>query len=423
MAAAMPLARFTGIDLSERQIETGRAAIDANDLTNVVLQSGSFADLGPDVGEFDFIIAHGVLSWVPRELQERLFAVCRERLAPDGVAYISFNTLPGWHLRGVIRDMMRFHTEAIRDPEQQAGAARWILDFVAGSVGDEQGAYAGLLRSERDTVRGKADWFLLHDHLEPTNDAFYLTEFVARAGAHGLSYLGDSDISTMFGASLSPSVRDQIHRLTGDMVRREQYLDFLRNRAFRRALLIHAGRKPDYGLNPSRLESLWVAAPAVPGDCRDPVERAVMQMLAGGWPQSIPFLECASRLRVAPPQLGAAILRRYLAPGHGGIELRSTPVLAGPLSDHPKARDFSRRQAIQSANVTNERHEEIQLSPFGRWLIQRLDGTRDRSALAAEVNQAIGRGELAVAPGAPPETALNLTLNLMARQSLLIDQR
>jgi hypothetical protein len=39
------------------------------------------------------------------------------------------------------------------------------------------------------------------------------------------------------------------------------------------------------------------------------------------------------------------------------------------------------------------------------------------------VNQAIGRGELAVAPGAPPETALNLTLNLMARQSLLIDQR
>jgi len=95
MAYDLPGSEFVGIDLSRRQIDDGRRTIAALSLTNIDLRPGSILDVDESYGTFDYIIAHGVYSWVPAEVREKLLAVCKANLKPDGVAYVSYNTYPG----------------------------------------------------------------------------------------------------------------------------------------------------------------------------------------------------------------------------------------------------------------------------------------------------------------------------------------
>src|SRR5690606_6614839 len=129
----LPDSHFIGIDNSSAHITEGQAMVEALALPNISLKQMSIADVTEALGQFDYIIAHGVYSWVPPEIQEKLLAICRQNLAPEGVAYISYNTYPGWNMLGTLRDIMLYHTRHITDPQAQAAEARTFLDFLTRS--------------------------------------------------------------------------------------------------------------------------------------------------------------------------------------------------------------------------------------------------------------------------------------------------
>src|SRR5579871_484360 len=110
MAEMYPASQFLGIDNSKTQIDQGNALIRPLGMKNLELRHASILDIDESFGKFDFIIAHGVYSWVPEPVQNKILAVIRDHLTPNGIAYVSYNTLPGWHMRGMIRDMMLYHT-------------------------------------------------------------------------------------------------------------------------------------------------------------------------------------------------------------------------------------------------------------------------------------------------------------------------
>ena len=95
-----------------------------------MLRTASIMDVDPGFGEFDYIIAHGVLSWVPPAVQEKTLAICRERLAPRGIAVVSYNTLPGWSAWQNLRELIRHHCRHIGDPLQSARQARRLLEAL-----------------------------------------------------------------------------------------------------------------------------------------------------------------------------------------------------------------------------------------------------------------------------------------------------
>ena len=127
IAVVHPESKVTGIDLSARQIDDGRAVVDALELKNIDLQQKSISDIDPSFGEFDFIICHGVYSWVPDEVQTDILRISKENLAENGIAYVSYNTYPGWHMRGMIRDMMKFHVGQFTDSGMQIKQARALV--------------------------------------------------------------------------------------------------------------------------------------------------------------------------------------------------------------------------------------------------------------------------------------------------------
>ena len=148
LAEALPDSWFVGVDLSaKRQIADGELhVIRKTGLSNVSLRHASITDIDDTYGHFDYVLCHGVFSWVPKDVQDRILDVCANHLTPNGIAYISYNTYPGWHMRGVIRDMMRYHAFRFDAPDQRIGQARAILDFLAQSVRQDAGAYNVLLR-------------------------------------------------------------------------------------------------------------------------------------------------------------------------------------------------------------------------------------------------------------------------------------
>jgi cyclopropane fatty-acyl-phospholipid synthase-like methyltransferase len=268
MAETLPGSTFVGLDLSPRQIAMGQETIAALGLTNVELQARSILDVDEGLGRFDYIICHGVYSWVPPEVQDKILTICRQNLQPQGVAYVSYNTYPGWHMRGLVREMMGFHVRELAEPEVRVQQARAFLEFLARSVPDAEGTYARMLREEAEALRPQTDYYLFHEHLEDVNYPLYFAEFAQRAAAKGLQYLGEAWFHPTLNG-LPPEVAETLQGISSDLIRLQQYLDFLCNRTFRRTLLCHGDVRLNREPSPQLLTAFHASALARPPGCRD----------------------------------------------------------------------------------------------------------------------------------------------------------
>ena len=291
MAYSLPESQFIGVDLSTRQVAEGNANIEAHGLSNVELRYLSIADIGEDFGLFDYIICHGVYSWVPDAVRDRILAVCRSHLVPNGVAYISYNTYPGWHMRGLIREMMRYHASQFEGPQLQIQQARALLDFLAQSV-PPQNAYGMLLTGELEGLRRQADSYLFHEHLEEVNSPVYFYQFAQQAAAHGLQFLAEADFSTMLASNFPPQVRETLKRIAPDLVRMEQYMDFVRNRTFRQTLLVHGEQVLNRNLSHEHVRRFYIASAAKPVSEKPDLHSDTMEQ----------FRPCPLRSRLSRPR-------------------------------------------------------------------------------------------------------------------------
>jgi methyltransferase-like protein/trans-aconitate methyltransferase len=425
LAYKWPESGFVGIDASQRQIADGQATVATLELKNVTLKSMDILDITPDLGEFDYIIAHGVYSWVPPATRDQIFCICKQNLAPNGVAYVSYNTYPGWHMMDIIRDAMLYHTRELTDPEMRTAQSRAMLDFLAESVPAEKRAYGSFLKEYANFLRGelrgassRGDAFLLHDELEGINDPVYFHQFAERAAEQGLQYLVEADFANVFPDNFSPDVKQALQKMAQDIIEMEQYMDFLRNRTFRQTLLCHNDITVQRTLVPERVSSLCVASRARPvADHPDintvsveqfrspdgatlstdhPVSKASLLYLAEIWPRAVSFEDLLSAaysrlgkdaetdsisLDQDTTVLGANLLRAY-SYSIQLVELHvHIPPLVSEVSECPVASPVARVQAQDSTTVTNLWHNRVHLDPLQRHLLCHLDGIHNRVAL------------------------------------------
>ena len=166
-------------------------------MTNIELHERNILDLDFDVKQFDFIIAHGVYSWIGAEVQDRLLQLFAERLTPNGLAFISYNTYPGWHMGAMVREMMRFHARNATDPDDQVRSSRDFLATLAQTLAGYDNPYARCLREEAELIRPRPDFYLYHEYLGESNQPVYFHQFVERAAAHKLQYLAEAQFGNM----------------------------------------------------------------------------------------------------------------------------------------------------------------------------------------------------------------------------------
>jgi SAM-dependent methyltransferase len=414
LAEQLPDAEGVGIDLSTVQIAEGRRTCAALGLDSVKLVAGSIAEIDDSWGGFDFIVCHGVYSWVPPDVQQAILNVCRSRLRPNGIAYVSYNTLPGWHWRAPVRDLMRQHAMAFDSPEERIAQARAILNFLGDAVPAGQGARAALLHDEIGRVQRESDAYLYHEHLEADNEPLYFREFVRRAGDSGLKYLAESDFRSMVTDDLPPDTVAAIRRAAPGIIDHEQLLDFIRQRSFRQTLLIHDGVRVERRVPLGRVDGLRMSSGLVSKtpelDLREvqpeefvgpdgdsligtsPLSRAAMRVLAERWPENLAWPEllalASERVTLRRNDRAAAVdlLRADLLKGFGLglIGLHSSPAACTATpGERPRASRLAQHQAGQGSVVTTLRHRQVTLSEVARALLIWADGSRDRDALRA----------------------------------------
>ena len=240
MALTLPESRFTGFDLSTRAIAQGEMIQRALKLENLTLQQRDILTTTPALGEFDYIIAHGIYSWVPEVVRETILGLCQAHLAPKGVAYISYNAYPGGHLRDMLREMMLFHVRGIQEPVERARRALGFLDLLTRSR-PESDLYGALLREQQQRIlrsvneAGVAVFY--HDALEAVSTPIAFHQFVADATRHGLQFLSEARLSSMRDDLHGPDATELLRVCGDDLVAKEQYLDFLSCCSFRETLL------------------------------------------------------------------------------------------------------------------------------------------------------------------------------------------
>ena len=331
IAAFIPGTKCLGIDGSEQAIALGHKTISSVGLSNIQLRRVRFEEAG-GLGEFDYVICHGVYSWITPAIRREVLNLIASNLAPNGIAYISFNTFPGWHQRMPVRELMRYHLNTsppTTDARQEIAEARLIAAALADQTDRRDGIYRQTMNHASSQFTQMPDWYLFHDYLEEENNPVYFSEFAAETRSAGLKFIADveqNEVSTPeFKAEL-----ERIDTITGATAprsreEREQYFDFLVNRAFRRAVVCRADN----------------------------------------------------------PGLSAA------APGTFSRQLR----YATTVPPNPAVDPLVRYQAQNGNEITNYLHESIEISPFAAQVIRRLDGTNSIAQIAAQIGAAGEGGE------------------------------
>ena len=256
MAWRNPQAQFVGIDLSPAQIKDGQSVAARLGLQNLQLIEGSVTELPSNLGQFDYILCHGVYSWVPPDVQSAILAACSRHLTPQGIAYVSYNTYPGWKGREVARDAMRFRAQQRGgDIQEQLNYALGMVDFMADH------ARAPLVKHNMAEIQamfktaGRS--YIGHEFLEIFNSPCYFSDFAARAHAHGLAYLSEAEPHTIYLSNMPVNLQQQLlAECGGDQIVLEQYMDYLNNRSFRQTLLVHQSQKSK--INYDTPEAVWL---------------------------------------------------------------------------------------------------------------------------------------------------------------------
>jgi SAM-dependent methyltransferase len=402
LALSHPEATIVGFDLAATAVEAGRRIVDQLGLRNIRLEARDILDAGRELGEFDYIIAHGVYSWVPEPVREGLLRTVSECLAPNGLAFVSFNAFPGCHLRMLMRGMMLHHLKAVEGFEARIAKAQEFLRFIVETT-LEKDQTSVAIKAQAESMLSRDPRVLFHDELGEIFQPFWMYEFRANADRHGLKHLADAD-ALYWRETLYPTERGEaVARLIGEEPQEKgQYLDFINLRFFRPAILTRAEAAVLAAPDPRRVRGLWARQRALPLDPDPDLESAepvrfslednvrlsldhplikqAMFRIGQAYPQAIPVAELPDH-----PDVDKGLLQLFTI---GHLDLTTGPgVLTATPGERPVASPLARLQATGGVPVTSQLHKHVRLEDAtSRHFVTRLDGTRTRAELAAEMS-------------------------------------
>jgi SAM-dependent methyltransferase len=411
LAARLPGATVVGIDLSETQVAAGRARIAALGLKNIELRCQDISKLAAAAdAPFDYIICHGVYSWVPAPVRDAILDICRRHLTPCGVALVSYNVLPGWRLLQALRDCFLLCMAPDADPRQRVAQARALLALMPQAC-PEPGPYRELLARDAERLQKSSDDYIAHEFLDDVNDPCTFRDFVDAARRNGLAYLAEASVPTMIPANYPAATAEAIRKIGGtNIISIEQAIDMATGRPFRRSLLVAAEREAqiDRRLTNARMEGLHVigsdtlvltreaasATLADQGGRRLHTDSgpftAALARFVGAFPGSASVDDLVGAMPAGVRNAeGRALAREgLLNMVVNGLATPCTePVRAVPQpGDRPVACPLARSDAACGAATTvNLRHERVELVGLARFVLPLLDGSRDANAIAAAV--------------------------------------
>ncbi|MFY2841422.1 methyltransferase regulatory domain-containing protein [Achromobacter ruhlandii] len=430
-AAANPDAQVIGIDLSPEQINAGREIAQRLGLRNLDLRALSITDIDDSLGKFDYIICHGVFSWVPPVVREAILRVCRDNLAPEGLAFISYNVYPGWKTSDILRDAMQLNSFSATTPAEKLKKAKEMLGLLQHGLSPNNLMREAISKAAH-TLSQQPDHYLFHEYREMINSPCYFLEFIASIQQANLAYVSDAQPEGSFPSNYGQATAAALATMSADAdrVMREQYLDFAVGRQFRQSILVHAERADQIREKPeaSHFSSMFVSVQlqseaerdrANPGHrhfrtpantglaTQDPSLIALIETLQEQWPNAISFEQAQTIVGTKSAQSGAAaehatLLHLITLMNCGALRYRREPLGYGNDSARPRLIPGARELIIAASEKTlqvghyNLWHQWVNLStePATRYVASLLDGSLPQAEVRTQLRDALTSGRI-----------------------------
>jgi hypothetical protein len=406
VAAVYPRARCVGFDLAARGIEQGRLIARAAGVDNVELRHDDILEF-PRAGEqFDYVVCHGVYSWVPQAVRDALPGLIAARLAPGGVAYLGYDALPGCGAKYAIATYLQRLVGRIPEFDARLDATEQVIDTLARNH-DATSQLKPQLEALRTMLRSLDRGYVFHDWLAPHYRPDWTREVAARSAAAGLRHVAD----VTFGDDASYDLDEDARRLLAlagdDFVERADALAVLRGtRLFRTDLLVRADAPPaplPDAMHRISYTFLGNRVPSEPSDAgasrfdvgenllvtADPTLAAILDALEAAAPGELGFDALRRTTGAEPPELEATLRGLVL---RSVLQVHSTPQ---PFTLTPGERPLAGRLIRAMLNMGDQavslRHRRVVAGDKpARLLMALCDGTRTVPDLAQFMQDALG---------------------------------
>jgi SAM-dependent methyltransferase len=392
LAARYPKSEFTGLDFSDTAIRNARRASWESGLENILFEVADLEHWRPS-HPCDYLIVHGLFSWVPDAVKSRILDLCSQLLSDSGVACISYNTLPGWSLK---RDVVPLIRSLAGNPLATGlgGNVVEVAESLARMAGNSTAHAAHLQAACREIVR-KGSEVLPFDDLAPVCDPIYFAQFAAWAAERGLRYLGEADLRENLPEGIDPAAFEKLAPLAADPLLLQQTLDLLSGRTHRNSLLCRADAPMEEGTTTAVVLhfATGLGDQTLPADLpENPVTRVFRQVVEAAGRNCTPVQElmerASARLGVGwdptrhSQEIAAWIFQMARV---GCLELRADGIQlpAGP-GENPEISKLNRHFATNGLPVVDARHATCRYPSGHERLLAAMDGTRAVAELSSQ---------------------------------------
>jgi len=407
-------ATFIGIDNAESELNRAQKSSEALGLNNIQFLHENVRQLN-DVPLLpcDYIVAHGLYSWVQADVRRAIFNFCQRHLSSSGLAYISYNAQPGWATRKLVRDVLRRNPRVVKAAIQdQSKRAAEVATQLISDLPSRDYAHAILLTEELERVKSASPGYLFHEYLTEVNEGFWLCDFVNDARKYSLDYVCDAQFSRWEGY-VPPALQSTLKQRNLDPIQQEETADLLCHRSFHASILCRSDALPCNAPNLAILEHLFIASSlASQSDPFDltggvvenfvgtsdtditldtSITKAAVIWLARQWPRGETFgilYDQALKMLTESGFDAEEDARTKLAEDlfvlfeAGQIDLRLEEAeYDSNISSHPKAHALARYEALQGKVLTTTQHLPLHFSEEALLLISALEGTRSQQTL------------------------------------------
>jgi methyltransferase-like protein/SAM-dependent methyltransferase len=423
----LPESQFVGVDSGKVHIDTAKKGMADLELQNISFFEMDLLEISEKTfGKFDYIIAHGLFSWVPDFVREKILNLYDELLNPNGVGFLSYNVYPGFYFRQIIRDAMFFHGQRFATPAEKVEQGVNFIKFLAKHNADDP-IYQEILKYELKWLWKRPAGNIYHDELSEFNQPFYFKEFISEAEKHNLQFLSEAEYISPHLNNVSEEVV-QVFESMSDIIEYEQYRDFLHCRKFRQTLLCKKDVVPEREKDPAKVREFYISSVLTPTsetidlnpdsvkefvskkddkiNIGHVLTKVVLMCLVDIGAHPIKFSDLIERANELLQTQGfiyedlekeVEITANYLlqlnSPYAIKFHLAESKAL-DYVSEKPIASKFARWQAAQFGFANNFYGFNMNLPDnFTRSLLNFLDGTRTREDLIAELTKVVHADE------------------------------
>ncbi|RMF13564.1 MAG: methyltransferase domain-containing protein [Gammaproteobacteria bacterium] len=468
MALNAPDSQFVGVDISTRQVDEAATRAAQLGLKNIRFYSGSIEHLPDSAGPFDYIVCHGVFSWVPQEVQQAILSRCKALLAPQGILYVSYNTYPGWHFRDYIKHAIQFNGKKASSTDEKYEALKDIVTLLSRHAVQTPAFPArGIFETFSKQLESLPKSYLVHEYYEPFNIPLYVSEFMQLIEKHELQYVGEAMLSDNFLLSDQAELRQSLLDKSTSRGEYEQYLDLIISRGFRSSLVTHKGLAVNANIHPDRIRPFYFMSDLKPLDNRvpedntrpvrfksadksrevkatSPLTKAALYCLSQAWPLGFNFNDLVHQayriLRRDITQADIEDVKQQATSlcqdmldiyAKGQLPcLRVTPPLCtNQISNQPLLSPLARTQIQRGGQqLTSQLHATVKMDALSQQIALLCTGTNTQDEIVNATEQLIKNEGKALGlnadscrkPRQSAEKAVDMVLEMLRAQALLV---